>query len=206
MAARSNYQWRSYTEAQRAEAVALSMTIGTKAASAQLGIPRRTLSSWIKRPSDDVQAAIASTRTDVAASFWAVVDAGTKAMLAKIADPKTRAGELAAVVKTAVESHALLTGGATARTANVNVSVDATDAFDEMTWEEDVARRKAIIELKQLAEGTDEDLEAWLTHGQRPDGVTETPGLVQLREHGRQYLEMEREDIAKARGELPDVG
>ena len=115
--------WQSYTEAERAAAVGRALAIGTKKAAAVLDIPRRTLSSWLQRPTAAVQAAIASTRTDVAASFWAVVDAGTKAMLAKIGDPKTRAGELAAIVKTAVESHALLTGGATSRTASVNVNV-----------------------------------------------------------------------------------
>lgn len=118
---------RQYTDAEKAEAVALAMTIGSKPAAAQLGIPRRTVSSWLQKPPVGLQ--VMATGRDVAESFWRVVDEGTKAMLARIHDPKTKAGELATIVKTAVDSHALLTGGVTSRTASVNVNVDGADAL-----------------------------------------------------------------------------
>lgn len=187
--------WRSYTEAERAAAVGRALAVGTKKAATELGIPRRTLSSWLQRPTAEVQAAIASTRTDVAASFWAVVDAGTKAMLAKIGDPKTRAGELAAIVKTAVESHALLTGGATARTANLNVNLEADPTSrwaDNLTWEQGEAVRKSIDEMSKLIEYDEDALQAWLADGTHPDGTQDDmPGIVQLRDLQRQGRELE---------------
>lgn len=109
-------QLRTYSEAERAEAVALSLTIGADAAATRLGIPRRNISRWRRTPSPAVAGVIESSAQDVAAKLWEVVDAGATEALRRIRDPETRAGELAQLLKVAAEQHALLTGDVTART------------------------------------------------------------------------------------------
>jgi len=123
-------KWRSYTEAERADAVGAALTVGTKAAAAKLGIPRRTLSSWLQRPTAEIQLAIGRSRDDVAARLWEAVTAGTDAVLTGLRDPKARLGDKANALRIVVEAHALVSGGATARTETA-VTMDAG-----LSWEE----------------------------------------------------------------------
>lgn len=146
--------WRSYTEAERADAVGLALTIGTKKAALQTGIPRRTLSSWIQRPTSEVQAAIVRTHDDVAARLWEAVTTGTDAVLAGLRDPKARLGEKATALRIVVEAHALITGQATSRVEST------TSPVDSMTEEERLHARDAIEEMERLIAMSPEELAA----------------------------------------------
>lgn len=159
--------WRSYTEAERAEAVGVALTIGTKKAAVQLGIPRRTLSSWLQRPTAEVQAAIVRTHDDVAARLWEAVTAGTDAVLAGLRDPKARLGEKATALRIVVEAHALITGQATSRTETTTL-----DTGPQLT---DAERRAFVDFYDSLANASDDELDAWLRDGglrSIRDGVT----------------------------------
>ena len=108
--------WRSYTEQERADAVGLALAVGAKQAAAKLAIPRRTVSSWMQRPTPGIAAAIGRSRDDVAARLWEAVTTGTDAVLAGLRDPKARLGDKASALRIVVEAHALISGGPTART------------------------------------------------------------------------------------------
>lgn len=160
--------WRSYTEVERGEAVGLAMTIGTKAASAKLGIPRRTLSSWIQRPTAEVQGAIVATRDAVAGRLWEVIELGTDVMKRRLGDPKTRAGEVAQIVRTAMESHALITGGPTSRT-----EATVTNGYGIANLSEDEYRNaREFVRLVENA--TDDEIREYLASDK---GIADLGGL-----------------------------
>jgi len=125
--------WRSYTEAERAAAVGRALAVGTKKAAAELGIPRRTLSSWLQRPTAEVQAAIEMTRTELVGKVWKGLGAAVTSLEAALSHPDAskpeNAHKTAQAADTLMRIYQLQTGGATARNANVNVNMDA----DEMT-------------------------------------------------------------------------
>lgn len=142
-------KWRSYTDQERADAVGLALAIGAKKAAAQLSIPRRTISSWLLRPSTEMQAAIVSSRQDVAARLWEAVSAGTEAVLEGLRDPKARLGDKASALRIVVEAHALVAGQPTSRVASVDESngISADDADRLADWLE-----RAIFEGHDPAE------------------------------------------------------
>lgn len=156
---------RGYTEQERADAVGRALAVGAKKAAAELGIPRRTLSSWLHRPSPGVQAAIVSSEKDVAARLWEAVDAGTTAVLEGLRDPKARLGDKANALRIVVEAHALLTGGATARTENLNLNAEVGIS--------DADRAIALEWLDTIQDASDEELAEWAANG----------GLVHIRDH-----------------------
>ena len=163
---------RVYSEAERAEAVALSYTLPVKAAAKQLGIPWRNLYEWRRSPSPVVAGAIEASRADVARSLWQVVEAGSQEALRRIRDKNTRAGELAQLLKVAAEQHALLTGGVTARS-------ETRDTTETMTDEQ---RRIMYDWLDELGNASDDELRAWAADG----------GLAMLRD-------MQPEAVARAK-------
>jgi transposase-like protein len=149
-------KWRSYTDQERGEAVGLALAIGAKRAAAQLGIPRRTISSWIQTPSPGVQAAILRSRNDVAARLWEAVDAGTEAVLAGLRDPKARLGDKASALRIVVEAHALISGQATSRTESTVTTGPA------MTWDQE---RDLRTFLDTLEAASDDELREWAASG-----------------------------------------
>jgi transposase-like protein len=148
--------WRSYTDAERAEAVGLALAIGSKPAAARLGIPRRTISSWLSNPGVGLQNAILRSRDDVAARLWEAVTAGTDAVLAGLRDPKARLGDKANALRIVVEAHALISGGATSRTESTVTTQPG------MTPEQ----RDALADwIDTLQAASDEELAVWLASG-----------------------------------------
>jgi hypothetical protein len=146
--------WRGYTEAERASAVGLALTVGAKRAAEQTGIPRRTLSSWLHRKSPEVEAAIVRTRDDVAARLWEAVTTGTDAVLAGLRDPKARIGDKASALRIVVEAHALISRGATSRTETVR----SEDWFAGMTEDE---RHEVAVFLRKMIDAPDQELMAY---------------------------------------------
>jgi len=142
----------------------LALAIGSKAAAARLSIPKRTISSWMRSPSTEVQAAIVSSRQDVAARLWEAVSAGTQAVLEGLRDPKARLGDKAAALRIVVEAHALISGEPTSRTATVDETL-----IPQSTYEQE---QQLVAWLDQLLAADDDALRAWAADG----------GLAQLRD------------------------
>ena len=169
-----------YSDAERAEAVALALSIGPKAAAKRGTVPERTLYRWMAEVrTDDGRAARVipvETRQEVAAALWEVVAAGTAEALRRIADPKTRAGELAQLLKVAAEQHALLAGGATSRNENINLNADVANGWgSEQYAEADLETREQAQAL--LREAIDEMLTG--THALRLAGAS-TASAIEL--------------------------
>jgi hypothetical protein len=169
-------RWRSYTDAERADAVGLALTIGAKRAAAQLDIPRRTISSWLRSPAPSLQAAILRNRDDVAARLWEAVTVGTDAVLAGLRDPKARLGDKASALRIVVEAHALISGGATSRSESTVTTGPA------MTWEQ---ARDLRTFLDTLDAASDDELREWAAGG----------GLAAVRDaqHDAQQIEAGKE-------------
>src|SRR5438046_2922746 len=108
---------RTYTEAERVQAIALPLA--DKEAAAQLGIPRRTVTYWRAQYREGRHSAatpiLEATRQDIAAKLWEAVTVGTEEVLRRMRDPKARLSDVAQALRVVAEQHALLTGGATAR-------------------------------------------------------------------------------------------
>jgi transposase-like protein len=139
---------RHYSAETRSEAVGLALSVGVKEAGRRLGIPYRTVSHWLARP--EAQVAITRSRDDVAAKLWEAVTVGTEAVLAGLRDPKARLSDKAQALRVVAEQYALLTGGATSRSENLNINADAELAPPQLSWEE----------MAQLAEWLDASLAA----------------------------------------------
>ena len=95
----------------------------------------------------------AATREAVSSALWRVVSAATEEALRRIHDPRTKAGELAQLLKVAADQHALLEGQPNWRT-------ETTEAEQPATEQEMAARRSLAAKFDAwLALGEDEQLE-----------------------------------------------
>lgn len=153
---------REHTTEERARAIGLGLAQGALGASKATGIPRRTISRWLAEPAGTLDVLSVKTRTQVAEEFWSGVVEGIAAVRAGLKDPKARLGDKANSLRILVESHALITGGPTARTEAYNVNVDATP---QLTWEEQNALADSLEIVKSLADASDDDLQTWLEDG-----------------------------------------
>jgi len=127
---------RSYTDEQRAEAIALSLVVGPKAAAKSTGIPLRTICSW--RPSSGKAAPpaaavildAAASNTQVVRRLWDVLTRAIDVLEAGLRDPEVRLGDVARATDVLLRSHNLLSGRATANVAT-NITSDLTLLDDD---------------------------------------------------------------------------
>lgn len=117
---------RTYSAEEKADAIALSASIGPVRAADQLGIPRRTVASWGHTPA--AGPIIAAAEAGIAERLASAHDRALAVAMAKLDDPKTRLGDVAALIRTTGEQRALAEGRATAANLNLNVDADATFA------------------------------------------------------------------------------
>lgn len=112
--------------AERANAIGLALAVGADKASAQTGIPRRTISSWLarERPAPELDALIVQSREDVVAKLWEAVTVGTEQVLAGLRDPKARLGDKANALRIVTEQYQLLTNQPTGINANLNANAN----------------------------------------------------------------------------------
>lgn len=126
--------------ARKAEAIGLAMTLGADEAAARTGIPRRTISRWLTREETPEPPASVVDR------LWQAVEVGTDAVLAGLADPRSRLSDRARALEVASRAHALLTGGLTSRSEIVARDPDSAavdDLIDGLSWEEKAELRNA---------------------------------------------------------------
>lgn len=116
---------RRYTATQKAEAVAAATLTSAQAAAESTGIPRTTLTQWLDRP--EYVALRQKTRDDVADRMWAVIQVGVEEVVkGLVGDAPLR--DKAVALGVIYDKHALLTGGATARSENRDITGSLADA------------------------------------------------------------------------------
>lgn len=146
---------RAYTAAEKADAIALGLSVGAIEASRRTGIPRRSISRWLTSP--QAMPIRQATDAEIAESFKAIVTAGTAELLAGIRDPAAKLSDKARAVEVARESYLLLSGRATSRTESANLNVTANGNL--LTYQE---RQELARWLDQVEPMTDEEIRAQL--------------------------------------------
>ena len=116
---------RRYTKTQKAEAVAAA-TIGTVLGAARArGIPESTLTYWLDQP--EFASLRDKTRDEVADRMWSAIQIGVDEVAKGLrSDAPLQAKSVALGIL--YDKHALLTGGATARSENRDLTGTLSDA------------------------------------------------------------------------------
>ena len=130
---------RRYTKAQKAEAVAAATLSNTAAAAEELGIPENTIRYWLDSP--EFVELRTKTRDEVGERLWSAIQVGIDEVAkglrsdAPLRDKATAVGIL-------YDKHALLTGGATARSENRDItgSLSDADVATAIRYAEDLTR------------------------------------------------------------------
>jgi hypothetical protein len=178
---------RTYSAEQKAEAVALAATIGPLRAGDALGIPRRTVASWMHNPA--ASAIIRAAEASIAERLKAAHADALAAVMEGLHDPRSRLGDRAAALRVFGEQLALAEGRATSRTESANVNVTeyeaALDAMDPVTYRAMLAEMAAynaenpvdhVIEaLRRLTPEQRDELEARIAEAERSLTWKETP-------------------------------
>ena len=115
---------RSYTNTEKAQAVGVAVVKGQRQAAEELGVPQTTLSYWMHHP--DFAELRSKTRDEVADEMWAAIQLGVREVAkgivgeAPLRDKATALGIL-------YDKHALLTGAATCRSENRDITGTVSD-------------------------------------------------------------------------------
>jgi transposase-like protein len=121
---------RTYSEAERAEAVALAAAIGPVKAARQLIIPRRTVSSWMHKPA--ASPIIAAAEANIADMLRTAHSTALASVMVGLRDPKARLSDRARALEVLGEQLALAEGRATSHNLNVNANAPPfPDALDD---------------------------------------------------------------------------
>ena len=138
---------RTYLASEKAEAVALAATIGPKMAAKQLGFPVTTVVYWMHKPA--ASPIIAAAEASIAARLASAHKIALDAVLAGLADPKSRLGDRAAALRVLGEQLALAEGRATSRTesTNLNFNIPEGSPLADLTWEEREELRRFVAAM-----------------------------------------------------------
>lgn len=117
---------RRYTRKEKAEAVAAATLSNATAASEALGIPETTIRYWLDDP--QFVELRSKTRDDVGEQFWAAIQMGLKEVANGLRDPLAPLRDKATALGILYDKHALLTGGATARSESRDLTGTMADA------------------------------------------------------------------------------
>ena len=118
-------QHRRYSREQKARAVGEAMSLGVTQAGEKLGIPKTTIQYWTEDP--EFAQLRTRARDEVASEMWAAIQVGLRAVVEGLRDPDAPLRDKATALGTLYDRHALLTGGATARTESRDLA-DLSDA------------------------------------------------------------------------------
>lgn len=128
---------RRYTAKQKAEAVGIALVDGVTAAERQTGIPKQTIDYWQSKP--EFGHLRTTARETVVDQFWIGIQVGLREVIKGI-EGDAPLKEKADALRVMADRHALLTGGATGRTENRDLSdlpdsayVDAIREADRLT-------------------------------------------------------------------------
>ena len=147
---------RSYTAAERAEAVALALAIGPLKAAEQLGIPPRTVAAWRsgERQAPEVRAVILSSRHALAERMNEILSVASEQVLAGLRDPRQRLGDRVRALEVALAAARLL--GAETQAADA-LSYDEEQQLADWLRVNSAAIAAAEAELAALGPGGYDD-------------------------------------------------
>ncbi len=115
---------RRYTAKQRNEAAGIAVVEGVTAAERQTGIPKQTIQYWVTKP--EFLQLRTTAREMLVDQFWVGIQVGLEQVVAGLrGDAPLK--DKAAALGTLYDRHALLTGGATGRTENRDITGSITD-------------------------------------------------------------------------------
>jgi hypothetical protein len=132
-------QRRRYTAKERAKATGIAAAEGVTAAERATGIPKQTIQYWTTKP--DFVRLRTTAREMVADQFWVGIQVGLEQVIEGLrSDVPLK--EKAVALATLYDRHALLTGGATARSESRDItgSLSDTDVLTAIRAAEDYAR------------------------------------------------------------------
>ena len=116
---------RKYTEEQRAAAVGLATSVGYSEAGRRTGINKSSIFDWAKRP--EFAALRETARERVAEHFWIALQVGLSSVVEGFtSDAPLR--DKAQALGILYDRHALLTGGATARSEQRDITGTLSDS------------------------------------------------------------------------------
>lgn len=128
------------SEDTKAEAVALALVVGDTKAAEQLGIPRRTVSSWRAKAEATADPIVLETKEQLVDLARDTAARALYRLRERIDDPSARVGELASALRVLVEAGQLLAGEATARiestsvVASVNGGISDEERLELREW------------------------------------------------------------------------
>ena len=117
---------RSYTQTEKAHAVATATLTSTKRASRELGIPNTTIKGWVKDPR--FAGLQNETREAVVDELWVAIQVGIREVAMGLTSPEASLKDKAVALGILYDKHALLTGGATARSEARDITGTLSDA------------------------------------------------------------------------------
>lgn len=144
---------RSYGDAERAEAIGLAMTLGSREASKRTSIPRRTISYWLGKAAHGGQLApiIEMTQRQMAERMWRTLAVAVDRLDATLADPKARLGDVAKATEILLNAHRLLAGQSTE-----NVAVGIGEVAPAESGE--VAPAESVVDMLALTQEQRDEL------------------------------------------------
>jgi hypothetical protein len=118
-------EYRRYTRKQKAEVVAAAALTTVQAVAESTGIPRTTIDYWLDDP--QFVELRSKTRDEVGERMWATIQIGIDEVAkGLVSDAPLR--DKATAVGILYDKHALLTGGATARSENRDITGTLSDS------------------------------------------------------------------------------
>ncbi len=116
---------RSYTAGQKANALGIAAANGVTAAERSTGIPKETIQYWTTKP--EFAQLRTTAREMVIDQFWVAVQVGLEQVIEGLkGDAPLK--EKSVALATVYDRHALLTGGATARSESRDITGTISDA------------------------------------------------------------------------------
>jgi hypothetical protein len=184
---------RTYTHAERSDAVALAAAIGPKMAAKQLGYPVTTVVYWCHQPA--ASPIIAAAEASIAERLEAAASIALEAVTDGLRDPKARLGDRARALEVLATQANLATGRATMRSENTTLNLNVTeyettlDQMDPIVYRTMIAALAAtngenpvdhVIEaLRRLSDEQRAELETRIAEADRPLSWDDQPA-----EHG----------------------
>lgn len=114
---------RHFTDAQKAEAVAASLTLGVTEAAKRRGVNRSALSEWRRHPK--FRHLLEEGQGDLGQQFRDAVDVALTSVLEALRDGKSNLGHRARALEVLTTSWQLVTGQATERVESASLNFNA---------------------------------------------------------------------------------
>src|SRR5574340_1772843 len=115
----------TYSPERRAEAIGLAVTVGSSAAMARTGIPRRTIDRWLREPA--TRAIVATSAEPLAERLKAAIDLGLAEVTKGLANPREGLHAKARALEVLHDAYRLASGQSTANVATRSVLADMPD-------------------------------------------------------------------------------